>query len=192
MTKTFQQIHMTGEGFRTLGVYRLFFKAALATVRARHAAYEAEVKDWYENGDGRPSEYVTEVECANCGEYLGTTDEPVEVEVWRKPCPDSDEGHEPGFRRVNIGGRGYTFPTCIHGVSRWVDYDCACGWCEDSSTVMDEARVLGREQYLRFNDRWDWVSSAPGDLAYDTRRELLDWATSLFPKPTTNTAQEAA
>ena len=29
------------------------------------------------------------------------------------------------------GGRGLTFPHCIHGMSRWLSYDNICGPCED-------------------------------------------------------------
>ena len=35
-------------------------------------------------------------------------------------------------RSTKDGGRGHSYPYCFHGVSRWVDYDCACGACEDS------------------------------------------------------------
>lgn len=54
-TRSFYEIHFTGEGFRTLGVYRLFYRAALQRLRKVEADYEADVKDWYENGDGRPT-----------------------------------------------------------------------------------------------------------------------------------------
>ena len=59
--------------------------------KARYDAYEADVRDWYRNGDGK---------------------------------------------------RGYTYPYCIHGVSRWVDYDCACGACEDGDGYWDYLREL--------------------------------------------------
>lgn len=41
--------------FRTPGIYREFFARHLAAVRAEHAAYEAEVDEWYFTGDGRPT-----------------------------------------------------------------------------------------------------------------------------------------
>lgn len=53
-TSGFAAIHITGEGLRTVGVYRHFYRAALRGLNAADAAYEAEVRDWYENGDGRP------------------------------------------------------------------------------------------------------------------------------------------
>ena len=40
------------------------------------------------------------------------------------------------------GGRGHSYPYCIHGVSRWVDYDCACGPCEDGDGYWDYLREL--------------------------------------------------
>ena len=128
----FQRIHFTGEGFRTLSMYRLFFRRALREALQRRADYDEEVRAWYEEGEGLHS--------------------------------------------------GYAFPHCIHGSSLWTDYDNICGWCEDGSTAIEEAIVAGRESFLRFNDRWEWVCNAPGDLAYDTRNSLMKWAASLFPK----------
>jgi hypothetical protein len=150
--KTFYEIHFTGEGFRTLGVSRLFFARALAQALKVRADYDAEVADWYENGEGRSPNWIVEHD----------------AEGWP--------------HNVNIGGSGYRFPHCIHGTSLWTDYDNICGGCEDGSTAIEDAIVSAREAFLRFNARWDWVHSAPGDLDHDTRRELLDWATSLFPK----------
>jgi hypothetical protein len=153
-TQSFYEIHFTGEGFRTLGVYRLFFKAALQEANQRVADYEAELKDWYENGDGRPVRMVEH--------------------------SDSDSGV---IYHINEGGHGHTFPVCIHGTSLWTDYDNICAGCEEGETPIQYAIVRGREQWLRFNDRWDWVTSAPGDLDNDVRNGLFEWATSLFPKP---------
>lgn len=137
-TRSFYEIHFTGEGFRTLGVYRLFFKAALQEANQRVADYRDEVYEWYQNGDGRP---------------------------------------------VAAGGKGHTFPHCIHGSSLWTDYDNICAGCEDGETPIEYAIVRGREQFLRFVQRWEWVTSAPGDLDPTVRNGLFEWATSLFPKP---------
>lgn len=137
MSKTFYEIHFTGEGFRSLHVYRRFFADALATVRKRHADYLAEVAAWYETGDGRS---------------------------------------------VADGGRGYCYPYCIHGASLWVDHDIPCGACEmGDDSVIGEAITLGRERFLRFLDRWEWLCAAPGDLATDVRHHLEGWTLSLFP-----------
>lgn len=133
----FAKIHMN-DGFRSVDTYRAFFRSAIRDIKARHAAYEAEVKAWYETGDGRP---------------------------------------------ISEGGHGYAFPECIHGSSLWTDYDNICGWCEDSSTILEEAIVLGRERWLRFVSRWEWVTAAPPDLNEATRREMLGWAMEAWPRP---------
>lgn len=126
-TRSFYEIHFTGEGFRTLGVYRLFFKCALEKVRAHQAEYEAQVAEWYREHPG------------------------------------------------------YQFPHCIHGSSLTTDYDNICGGCESGDSPIELAIQHARERFLRFLDRWEWVNQAPGDLAYDTRCELLEWAYSCFP-----------
>ena len=45
-------------------------------------------------------------------------------------------------RSTKDGGRGHSYPYCFHGVSRWVDYDCACGACEDGWGSFDYLREL--------------------------------------------------
>jgi len=159
MSKSFYEIHFTGEGFRTLAVYRLFFKRALKAENKRVADYAAEVADWYENGDGRSPEWV---------------------EAETQPWFDA-ESDDPS-RMVNIGGQGYRFPTCIHGASLWVDHDIPCGACEmgDDSPIQN-AIIYGRESFIRFLARWEWAKKAPGDLDYETRNRLIHWAASLHP-----------
>lgn len=157
-TKTFREIHMNGEGFHTLGVYRLFFRAELQAALKRRADYDAEVEEWYEEGDGRSPEWTT----------IGT-------QPWF-----NENLHNPN-RAINIGGLGYRFPHCMHGSDLTTDYDNICGGCEESTTAIEEAMLYARERFLRFNDRWDWINSAPGDLNHDTRNDLLKWAISLFP-----------
>ena len=151
MSKSFYQIHFTGEGFRTLEAYRLFFRRALQEALQARADYEAEVRDWYENGDGQAPDWRTE---------------------------SDDEGHT---WRWNAGGLGHAFPHCIHGSSLVTDYDNICGGCEEGETPIQGAIVRARESFLRFNSRWEWICDAPGDLDNETRRELTIWAASLFP-----------
>lgn len=138
----------TNQGFDRPEIYRLFFKAALTELRSRNEAYEAEVKDWYENGDGRSPHWVTDLETG---------------------------------QRWNEGGQGYRFPTCIHGANLWVDHDIPCGYCEMGESDISIAQGNARERFARFNSRWDWVTKAPADLAYETRNELFEWAYSIFP-----------
>lgn len=101
---------------RTPATYRRFYAAARAEVRAFHAAYEAEVADWFESGDGRP--------------------------------------------RAE-GGRGYSFPRCVHGANMWVDYDIPCGDCEYGVTMTEEAMGLARGRFDRFCNEAEWLWSAP-------------------------------
>lgn len=110
--------------------YKLFFKSALTEVWEQDAAYDAEVSDYYANGDGR---------------------------------------------RREDGGKGYTFPHCPHGMSRWTDYDNICGPCEDGLTVIQRAQSLARNRYREFRTRLDWVRTMPANLPDDLRRSLVDW-----------------
>ena len=57
-------------------------------------------------------------------------------------------------RPVSEGGRGYSFPCCIHGMSSWTDYDNICGGCEQGDNYWDfdrEAADAAREV--------DWVTA---------------------------------
>lgn len=74
-------------------------------------------------------------------------------------------------RMVNVGGRGYRFPSCIHGMSLWTDYDNICGGCEDSLSVAQEAVGIARSWYRR----WQWVMSAPSDLPSQYKTDLVAW-----------------
>jgi hypothetical protein len=137
-TSSFAARHITGEGLRQVSVYRHFYRSAIQRLQAAEAEYDAEVRDWYENGDGRPT---------------------------------------------SEGGRGYTFPHCIHGSSRWTDYDNICGGCEDGSGVFELAIGEARTAYIRFVDFFDWMSATPAALPDHIRKEISDFSVSLFPKP---------
>lgn len=182
--------YINGEGFRTLAIYRLFYRAARAEILARQERYDQDVRDWYESGDGAPKQWVTETFCGECGDPLKPGVPPFQrVGTWYSTrsnlcaafCSARDGGaHLPMERTVNIGGQGYTYPECIHGASRWTDYDNICYGCEESETAVDLARSLGRERFVRFIDRWEWAIAAPGDAPH--REDLLQWAYSLWPK----------
>lgn len=137
---------------RTPAVYRHFFMAALIDVRKAKADYEAEVKDWYENGDGRAPDWRTE---------------------------SDDEGNT---WRYNAGGLGYAFPHCIHGSSLWTDYDNICPGCEDSLSDLAMASIAARQAFIRFNDMFDWVTAAPAAVPHEIRSTLFDLTIALFPK----------
>lgn len=141
--KSLAEVAITGTGFRTTGIYRIFYERIRSNVRARREEYDAEVHDWYENGDGRDSK---------------------------------------------DGGAGHRFPECIHGRSLWVDYDIPCADCESGETDTEVAQGFARDQFLRFNDRWDWLRDAPGDLPQDDRKRLTEWVLDVFPKTTRRNA----
>jgi len=60
---------------------------------------------------------------------------------------------------VNYGGQGYTFPYCIHGTSRWTDYDNICGGCEDPESIYRTA----------LNEAWELVVNTI------RQNELVKW-----------------
>jgi hypothetical protein len=98
----------------------------------------------------------------------------------------SGDGRSPKYwtnpetgRRHNYGGKGYTFPYCEHGSSRWTDYDNICGPCEDGYSVYQLAIWSAQEKVHKVNERIDWLVTAPASLRHtDMHRELLDWALS--------------
>lgn len=95
------------------------FAAWIADQRAK---FDADVKDWYENGDGRLR---------------------------------------------SEGGKGYRYPQCFHGVSTWVDYDCACWQCEDGRSDEENAEAMAYERALRLEGLINFQSSGiPNDLIY--------------------------
>lgn len=111
-------------------VNRAVIRLALAHLKRlqRHrAAYEEEVRDWYEKGEGRSPNWRTDI------------DEHGEVYQW------------------NAGGQGYRFPHCIHGSSLWTDYDNICGPCEDSFTDREIALHLAHNDWHEWRRRMDVV-----------------------------------
>ena len=56
---------------------------------------------------------------------------------------DVREWYEHGYgRSTKDGGRGLSYPYCIHGRSLWVDHDIPCGSCEDGNGYWDYLREL--------------------------------------------------
>lgn len=44
--------------------------------------------------------------------------------------------------------QGYRPHYCYHGTNMWVDWDCACGWCEDGmDTVHEEALRIAQNAW---------------------------------------------
>lgn len=103
-----------------------------------------------------------------------------EVKEWFEP---GGEGHD----------HGYTFPACIHGKSRWTEYDNICGPCEDGYGFWDEDRARrDAEDQVRYalqevERRVKWIESNnllekfhptrnPGDeAAHEVHSALVKW-----------------
>lgn len=127
---------------------------------AAREAYEAEVDAWYRSGDGRSPRWIT-----RCEEIDG------DVEVWQE----------------NVGGKGYAFPHCEHGSSRWTDYDNICGGCEDGFDPTDRRYCLDLA-WNRYNstiermlDVTTLVSKHQRTMPEDLRKALVDWSLDGFP-----------
>lgn len=124
----------------------------LKSLKAAELAYEEEVTEWYSRGEGRAPKWIEET---------------------------NEDGET---RMVNVGGRGYTFPHCIHGMSRWTDYDNICGGCESGESVYEiaihEAGYAFRTFQQRMSITADFEKSArrAGDIPSELRRELMNWA----------------
>lgn len=84
--------------------------------------------------------------------------------------------------RANVGGSGYRFPECIHGMSLWTDYDNICGGCEDGLTVYQEALYAGHRDAAAYLDRMSVVQYAvdqgvPAPIIED----LTTWGLDILP-----------
>lgn len=127
--------------------------AHLRRLKAWEAAYEQEVDDWYRSGPGRSPR-------------------------WREePVIDGETGEFVGIDRWNAGGNGYTFPACIHGMSRWTDYDNICGGCEDGRTVYELALACAWSDFHKFTKRQNaTLALADQSPPHEVMGILLGWA----------------
>lgn len=109
-----------------------------------------------------------------------------EAEYWeaRRAWYESGDGRPEKWvfdpetgRHWNAGGRGWTYPECIHGTSRWTDYDNICGGCEDGYSVYQLALWEGKEKAQQYTERVEWLASAPGfsRMPYGLKDDLRDW-----------------
>ena len=93
---------------------------------------------------------------------------------------DADVARWYQHRHIN---QGLAYPVCIHGVSRYYDYDCACGACEDGDGYFDYLRVA-REALYEAQLRWDnyWKAQHAYitmiSLGYDAEKagQFSQWA----------------
>lgn len=53
-----------------------------------------------------------------------------------------DEAVAEWYRNGDGRRYGFSYPACVHGVSTWTDYDCACGACEAGYGFFDYLREL--------------------------------------------------
>lgn len=67
-------------------------------------------------------------------------------------------------RPVADGGLGYVYPSCIHGMSLWTNYDNICGGCEDGGLSTWEA--MAREAI--------WEAKRRQRVSVDRRKAILD------------------
>lgn len=131
-------------------ITRLIAVELSAQIKAYRAKYDADVDEWYRSGDGRSPNWRTEL------------------------SPDGTD-----VRQVNMGGKGYRYPACIHGKSYWTDYDNICGPCDDGYGVYDlalgEAHGIARE----YDERTAILApllAHKHDLLADTCKDLAEWA----------------
>jgi hypothetical protein len=116
-------------------------------LKARDAAYRDDVDDWYRAGEGRSPKWITEL------------------------SPDGEP------YRINVGGNGYRYPHCPHGMSLWTDYDNICGYCEDPISVYAEALIYAHRDYAKTRERMDWLMPMYSKLPEDLKSGLMEWAT---------------
>ena len=115
-------------------------------LKARDAAYAADVDHWYRAGEGRSPKWITQM-------HYG---EPV---------------------MVNVGGNGYRYPVCPHGMSLWTDYDNICGRCEDPISVYQEALIYAYADWSKTQERMNWLMPMYVKLPEYLKESLMEWAT---------------
>lgn len=96
---------------------------------------------------------------------------------------DMDAWYTSGDGRPTYkGGRGYSYPYCFHGTSRWTDYDNICPGCEDGHSpyltgwMYRVAIDSAKSEFRLFEQRMDWLNQAPSGLPSEIRTQVLDWA----------------
>lgn len=86
-----------------------------------------------------------------------------------------------GHGRVNVGGKGYRYPNCIHGANLCVDHDIPCGTCESGATMRELYMIEVCDNYREHEKRRDAVKVLT-DMGYgegqhpETVKALTEWA----------------
>jgi hypothetical protein len=101
-----------------------------------------------------------------------------ERKAWEAYDADVDRWYR--HRHIN---EGLAYPVCFHGVSRYYDYDCACGACEMGDSYFDYLSVARRALYdaqVRWDNYWKAVDAyiTMVTLHYDAEKagEFHNWA----------------
>lgn len=75
--------------------------------------------------------------------------------------------------------KGFTFPYCFHGMSRWTDYDNICHGCEEGFTGNNPLTLYrwaldrGKADVAEVSRRSDWMLSAPSTLPDALRWDVI-------------------
>jgi hypothetical protein len=108
------------------------------------------------------------------------------IDKTRKAYEAYDADVDRWYRHRHIN-EGHAYPACIHGVSRYVDYDCACGPCENGEGYFDylsAARVALYEAQVRWDNYWKAVDAyiTMTVLHYDQEKagKFHQWAHDTF------------
>lgn len=87
------------------------------------------------------------------------------------------------------GGRGYTFPHCVHGMSRWTDYDNICWGCEEGAlssweSMARDAIAMAQYDQRETKRRVNLMLPLLRDntVTPELRSALLDWGVAHFPQ----------
>lgn len=96
---------------------------------------------------------------------------------YRKKFADYDEEVAEHYRSAD---QKYSFPACIHGTSRWTDYDNICGPCEDGLGYWDystfarmaiDQATSDLEEFHKRQDLYRDLSKAKAPIADD----MIGW-----------------
>jgi hypothetical protein len=99
----------------------------------------------------------------------------VYIEAYERDCADDRaNGNRPHY--------------CIHGTNMWVDWDCACGACEEGLTVWDMAERSAWDRHARYLAVLDELIrirklSPTLEVPAEVTDAYLGWLVSLSPAP---------
>jgi hypothetical protein len=84
--------------------------------------------------------------------------------------------------QANVGGKGYAYPECIHGASRWTDYDNICGPCEDGLSLHQLAMSYAWQDVHEYMRRTEVLGAAMrANAPHEATEALTTWALDALP-----------